>query len=93
MDLLFYIVLSAALVAGIVTPAQVGPAGVRAGRLRKRALTKSSPLSGFRTGESGAYGGEGGRMIAAISIGIIIIIAVIIAALAIIYFILKGSPR
>jgi hypothetical protein len=56
-------------------------------------LTNFSPLSGFRTGESGAYGGEGGRMIAAISIGIIIIIAVMIAALAIIYFILKGSPR
>ena len=35
---------------------------------------------------------RGGRMIAAISIGIIIIVAVIIAALAIIYFILKGSP-
>jgi hypothetical protein len=32
-------------------------------------------------------------MIAAISIGIIIIIAVIVAALAIVYFILKGSPR
>ena len=32
-------------------------------------------------------------MIAAISIGIIIIIAVIIAALAIISFVLKGSPR
>ncbi len=32
-------------------------------------------------------------MIAAISIGIIIIVAVIIAALAIIHFILKGSPR
>jgi hypothetical protein len=32
-------------------------------------------------------------MIAAISIGIIIIIAVVIAALAIIYLILKGSPR
>jgi hypothetical protein len=31
-------------------------------------------------------------MIAAISIGIIII-AVLVAALAIIYFILKGSPR
>jgi hypothetical protein len=31
-------------------------------------------------------------MIAAISIGIIII-AVIVAALAIVYFILKGSPR
>jgi hypothetical protein len=30
---------------------------------------------------------------AAISIGIVIIIAVIIAALAIIYFVLKGSPR
>jgi hypothetical protein len=35
---------------------------------------------------------RGGRMIAAISIGIIVI-AVIIAALAIIYFVLKGSPR
>jgi hypothetical protein len=32
-------------------------------------------------------------MIAAISIGIIIIVAVIIAAFAIIYFILKGTPR
>jgi hypothetical protein len=32
-------------------------------------------------------------MIAAISIGIIIIIAVMIAALVIIYFILKGTPR
>jgi hypothetical protein len=32
-------------------------------------------------------------MIAAISIGIIIISAVMIAALAIIYFILRGSPR
>ena len=52
-----------------------------------------SPWSGVRTGEPGAYGGEGGRMIAAISIGIVIIIAVIIAALAIIYFILKESPR
>lgn len=56
-------------------------------------MTNSSPLSGFRTGETGAYGGEGGRMIAAISIGIIIIVAVIVAALAIIYFILKGAPR
>ena len=64
-------------------------------RSRRRAVSNSSPApwSGFRTGESGAYGGKGGRMIAAISIGIIIIIAVIIAALAIIYFILKGSPR
>jgi ABC-type multidrug transport system permease subunit len=92
MDLLFYIVLSAALVAGINTPAQVGPAAFElAGR--GGGSTNSSPLSGFRTGESGAYGGEGGRMIAAISIGIIIIVAVIIAALAIIYFVLKGSPR
>lgn len=56
-------------------------------------MTNSSPLSGFRTGESGAYGGEGGRMIAAISIGIIIIVAVVIAALAIIYFVLKGPTR
>jgi hypothetical protein len=32
-------------------------------------------------------------MIAAISIGIIIIVAIIIAALAIPYFILKGSRR
>jgi len=58
-----------------------------------REQLQPSSLSGLRTGESGAYGGEGGRMIAAISIGIIIIIAVIIAALAIIYFVLKGSPR
>jgi hypothetical protein len=58
-----------------------------------REQLQPSSLSGFRTGESGAYGGEGGRMIAAISIGIIIIIAVIVAALAIVYFILKGSPR
>ena len=50
-------------------------------------------LSGFRRGESRAYGGEGGRMIAAISIGIIIIIAVMIAALAIVFLVLKGSPR
>jgi hypothetical protein len=57
-----------------------------------REQLQPSSLSGFRTGESGAYGGEGGRMIAAISTGIIII-AVIVAALAIIYFILKGSPR
>ena len=57
-------------------------------------MTNSSPLSGFRTGESEAYGGEGDRMIAAISIGIIIIIvAVVIAALAIIYFVLKGPTR
>ena len=58
-----------------------------------REQLQPSSLSGFRTGESGAYGGEGGRMIAAISIGIIIIVAVIIAALAIIYFVLKGSSR
>ena len=32
-------------------------------------------------------------MIAAISIGIIIVIAVTVAALAIVYFILKGSPQ
>jgi hypothetical protein len=36
---------------------------------------------------------RGGRMIAAIGIGIVIIIAVIVAAVAIIYFVLKGSPR
>jgi hypothetical protein len=40
-----------------------------------REQLQPSSLSGFRTGESGAYGGEGGRMIAAISIGIIIIVA------------------
>jgi hypothetical protein len=45
------------------------------------------------TGESATYGGRGGRMMAAISIGIIIIVAVIVAAHAIIYFVLKGSPR
>lgn len=37
--------------------------------------------------------GEGGRMIAAVSIGIVIISALIITALAIVYFILRGSPR
>jgi hypothetical protein len=58
-----------------------------------REQLQPSSLSGFRTGESGAYGGAGGRMIAAISIGIVIIVAVVIAALAIIYFVLKGSPR
>ena len=58
-----------------------------------REQLQPSSLSGFRAGESGAYGGEGGRMIAAISIGIIIIVTVMIAALAIAYFILKGSPR
>ena len=93
MGLLFYIVLSEALVVGIITQLKWAQPAFELGRSRRRALTNSSPLSGFRTGESGAYGGEGGRMIAAISIGIIIIIAVIIAALAIIYFILKGSPR
>jgi hypothetical protein len=64
--------------------------GVSRGRL---AGHQPSSLSGFRTGQSGAYGGEGGRMIATISIGIVIIVAVIIAALTIIYFILKGSSR
>ena len=58
-----------------------------------REQLQPSSLSGFRTGESGAYGGWGGRMIAAIGIGIISIIGVMIAALAIVYFILKGSPR
>jgi hypothetical protein len=58
-----------------------------------REQLQPSSLSGFRTGESGAYGGEGGRMIAAISIGVIIIIGLIIAVLAFVYFILKGSPR
>jgi hypothetical protein len=93
MDLLLCIVLSTAVVAGIITQLKwAQPAFELAGR-PSGALTNFSPLSEFRTGESGAYGGEGGRMIAAISIGIIIIIAVIIAALAIIYFVLKGSPR
>jgi hypothetical protein len=58
-----------------------------------REQLQPSSLSGFRTGELGLVVARGGRMIAAISIGIIIIIAVIIAALAIIYFVLKGSPR
>jgi hypothetical protein len=73
-----------------------GPSGgVRAGQVPEACLDHPQALSGFRACESRAYGGEGGRMIAAISIGIIIIIiiAVIVAALAIIYFILKGSPR
>jgi hypothetical protein len=72
---------------------------VRPGQMKSRSGAEAcreqlqpSSLSGFRAGESGAYGGWGGRMIAAISIGIIII-GVMIAALAIVYFILKGSPR
>ena len=56
-----------------------------------REQLQPSSLSGFRR-ELGLVVARGGRMIAAISIGIIII-AVIIAALAIIYFVLKGSPR
>jgi hypothetical protein len=52
-----------------------------------------TPCKGFAQASRGAYGGEGGRMIAAISIGIIIVIALVLAALAIVYFILKGSPR
>ena len=47
--------------------------------------------SRFRAGESRAYGGEGGRMIGAIGIGIVIILAVIVATLAIVYFILRGT--
>ena len=71
-----------------------GPSdGVRAGQVAEACLDQLQALSGFRACESRAYAGEGRRMIAAISIGIIIIIAVMIAALAIIYFILKGSPR
>jgi hypothetical protein len=35
--------------------------------------------------------GEGGRMFAAINIGIVIILALIVATLAIVYFILRGS--
>ena len=58
-----------------------------------REQLQPSSLLGVSHRRVGAYGGEGGRMIAAISIGIIIIIAVIVAALAIIYFILKGPPR
>jgi hypothetical protein len=58
-----------------------------------REQLQPSSLSGFRSGELGLVVARGGRMIAAISIGIIIIIAVIIAALEIIYFVLKGSPR
>jgi hypothetical protein len=52
-----------------------------------------SPCQGFAQASRGPMVARGGRMIAAISIGIIIIIAVIVAALAIIYFVLKGSPR
>jgi len=52
-----------------------------------------APCQGFAQASRGLMVARGGRMIAAISIGIVIIIAVIIAALAIIYFVLKGSPR
>jgi hypothetical protein len=75
------------------SPSSSGPSRRSSWQVAEACLDQLQPLSGFRTSESGTYGGEGGRMIAAISIGIIIIIAVIIAALAIIYFILKGSPR
>jgi hypothetical protein len=70
-------------------------AGASRGQVAEACREQLQPSSFVRVspGESGAYGGEGGRMIAAISIGIITIIAVIIAALAIIYFVLKGSPR
>jgi hypothetical protein len=52
-----------------------------------------SPCQGFAQASRGLMVARGGRMIAAIGIGIVIIIAVIVAALAIIYFVLKGSPR
>ena len=67
--------------------------GVRASRVRsrRRAVINSStaPCQGFAQASRRLMVARGGRMIAAISIGIIIIITVIIAALAIIYFILK----
>src|SRR4029453_6054167 len=52
-----------------------------------------SPFQGFAQASRGLMVARGGRMIAAIGIGIVIIIAVIVAAFAIIYFVLKGSPR
>jgi hypothetical protein len=67
--------------------------GVQAGSSTLQTRAVSVALGAVSYGSGGAYGGEGGRMIAAISIGIIIVIAVIVAALAIVYFILKGSPR
>jgi hypothetical protein len=59
--------------------------------VRALRVHRSAPLVRFRACDSGAYGGEGGRMIGAISIGIVIILAVIVAALAVIYFVLRGS--
>jgi hypothetical protein len=58
-----------------------------------REQLQPSRSQGFAQASRGLMVARGGRMIAAISIGIIIIIAVIVAALAIIYFVLKGSPR
>ncbi len=58
-----------------------------------REQLQPAPCQGFAQASRGLMVARGGRMLAAISIGIIIIIAVIIAALAIIYFVLKGSPR
>jgi hypothetical protein len=72
-----------------------GPVCVFAVRSRRHAVSNScpAPCQGFAQASWGLMVARGGRMIAAISIGIIIIVAVIIAALAIIYFVLKGSPR
>ena len=58
-------------------------------------MSSPSPVlcQGFAQASRGLMVARGGRMIAAISIGIVIIIAVIVAALGIIYFVLKGSPR
>jgi hypothetical protein len=58
-------------------------------------VSNSSPVlcQGFAQASRGLMVARGGRMIAAISVGIIIIVAVIVASLAIIYFVLKGSPR
>jgi hypothetical protein len=58
-----------------------------------REQLQPSPCQGFARASRGLMVARGGRMIAAISIGIVIIIAVIVAALAIVYFVLKGSPR
>src|SRR4029453_13275610 len=85
-------------------PGAPGPprsrSGVRRGyvfavKSRRRSVNNSSPAPcrGFAQASRRLMVARGGRMIAAISIGIIIIVAVVIAALAIIYFVLKGSPR
>jgi hypothetical protein len=63
-------------------------------RSRRHAVSNSSPApcQGFAQASRGLMVARVVRWSLPISIGIIIIVAVIVAALAIVYFILKGSP-